>query len=35
MTLEIMRDPVVTADGHVYEQEMIEQWFQRGKAKKS
>ena len=30
LTLEIMRDPAATVDGHVYEREMIEQWFQRG-----
>ena len=29
----VMRDPVVTCDGHTYEREAIEQWFSQGKTK--
>jgi len=32
MTLEILKDPVVTVDGQVYERSAIQQWFQRGNA---
>lgn len=30
ITCEVMRDPVVTQDGHVYESEAIQEWFRRG-----
>jgi len=29
-TLELLRDPVVAADGFTYERESIEQWFSKG-----
>ncbi len=29
ITTELMVDPVVTADGHTYEREAIEQWLTR------
>jgi hypothetical protein len=28
--MEIMKDPVVAADGHTYERGAIEDWFARG-----
>eukprot|EP00930_Biecheleria_cincta_P047837 TRINITY_DN33236_c0_g1_i1.p1 TRINITY_DN33236_c0_g1~~TRINITY_DN33236_c0_g1_i1.p1 ORF type:complete len:396 (+),score=79.84 TRINITY_DN33236_c0_g1_i1:49-1236(+) len=28
---EVMRDPVVTADGHTYERSSIEEWFRQGR----
>ena len=30
LTLELMRDPVSTADGHTYERAAIAQWFADG-----
>jgi hypothetical protein len=30
ISLEIMRDPVITADGQTYERVQIEEWFDRG-----
>ena len=30
MTLEIMQDRVATVDGHIYERDMLQKWFQRG-----
>jgi len=30
ITHDVMRDPVVTQDGHVYEREAIQEWFRRG-----
>ena len=27
ITLSVMRDPVIAADGHTYERSAIEQWF--------
>lgn len=30
ISLEIMRDPVITCDGHTYDRPHIETWFQRG-----
>jgi hypothetical protein len=30
ITVELMADPVVTCDGHTYERQAIERWFQRG-----
>lgn len=30
ITQEVMRDPVMTQDGHVYENESIQEWFRRG-----
>ena len=31
LTMEVMRDPVITADGQTYERAEIERWFARGK----
>ena len=31
LTMEVMRDPVITADGQTYERAEIESWFARGK----
>ena len=33
ITLEVMRDPVVAADGHSYERRAIEAWFAEGKSR--
>lgn len=30
ITHEVMRDPVMTQDGHVYESDAIQEWFRRG-----
>jgi hypothetical protein len=30
ITMEVMRDPVIAADGHTYEREAIENWLRRG-----
>lgn len=30
ITHDVMRDPVVTQDGHVYERDAIQEWFRRG-----
>ena len=30
ITLEIMKDPVIAADGHSYERKAITEWFQKG-----
>ncbi len=30
LTMEVMRDPVITADGHTYERKEIEKWFALG-----
>jgi hypothetical protein len=30
VTMEVMIDPVITADGHTYERKAIEKWFERG-----
>merc|ERR1719162_2421034 len=30
ITQEVMLDPVMTQDGHVYESESIQEWFRRG-----
>jgi len=27
---EVMRDPVITVDGHTYERVSIQEWFDRG-----
>ena len=32
ITCELMRDPVVTADGHSYERSAIASWIERGNA---
>jgi hypothetical protein len=31
LTMEVMRDPVITADGQTYERAEIERWFAKGK----
>jgi hypothetical protein len=31
LTMEVMRDPVMTADGQTYERTEIEKWFALGK----
>ena len=31
LSFEVMRDPVITADGQTYEREEIERWFATGK----
>ena len=31
ITQTLMEDPVITVDGHTYERELIETWFQQGK----
>lgn len=33
LTLQLFEDPVVAADGHTYDREAIEQWFDRCHAK--
>ena len=30
VTMEVMREPVITADGQTYERKAIEEWFERG-----
>jgi len=32
LTMEVMRDPVITADGQTYERAEIERWFASGKS---
>jgi hypothetical protein len=29
ITMELMKDPVMASDGHVYERSAIEEWFQQ------
>lgn len=31
ITLEVMRDPVIAADGHTYEREAIDEWLRTTK----
>ena len=31
ITLDLMQDPVITCDGHIYERTSIERWFRSGK----
>ena len=33
LSLEIMEDPVIAADGHTYEREMIKRWFNENRRK--
>jgi hypothetical protein len=35
LTCEIMRDPVMVADGHTYEREMITQWFESSESSRN